>query len=157
MWPFKKKVLVENNLLHGYDLEVWEYLGWTEIKFDGVPNSIHFFWKRGNGDERSYTLTGRPEFVLKEIAKLHRYVSDHCELWRIREDDIYMPIRTPSKFLKEWVFDNHGYVWSTEKKWWVLASDQDRYEHSVSKHQKKHPEIYTENNIVTVNFKDKNK
>lgn len=154
MWPFwKKKVVVEKNLLHGHDLNVWNYLGWTEIKYDGVPNLVYFFSQKGDDNMRSYALSGRPESILKEIAKLHQFVVNHCELWRICEHDIFVPIRNPSKFLKEWVFDNHGCVWSKEEKWWVLATDQDKYEHSVSQHQKKHPEIYTSDNIVKVNFK----
>lgn len=154
MWPFRKKSDLNQNMFHGFDLNVWDYLGWTEIKYDGVPNLIHFFWKKDN-DVRAYTLTGRPAFHLKEVAELHSFVHKTCELWRISELDIYSVIRNPSIFFKEWVFSDHGYVWDIEKSWWVLASDQDRYNHSVLQHQKKHPEIYTKDNIVTVNFKTK--
>ena len=152
MWPFKKKPKNNQIMFHGFDLNLWDYLGSTEITFDGVPNLIHFFWKKGD-DERAYILTGRPEAILKTIAKLHAYVHNHCELWRVHELDIFLPIKNPSKFLKEWAFTNNGYVRNTETKWWVLASDQDRYKHSVAHHHKKHPEIYTTDNIVTVNFK----
>lgn len=156
MWPFRKKTKSKLNVLHGHDLDVWDYLGWTEIRFDGVPNSIHFFWKKGKEDVRSYVLTGRPSSVLKAIKELHRYVSDTCELWRIRENEIYIPIRNPSNFLKEYMMDHFSGVWSTERNWWVSASDQDKYDHSVRSHQKKHPDIYTDDNIVTVDFKSKN-
>ena len=151
MWPFKKKSVVEQNLLHDHDLNVWNYLGWTEIKYDGVPNSIHFFSAKDDESERSYVLKGRPEFVLREIAKLHAYVVNHCELWRICEHDLFVPVRGPSKFLKEWVFKNHGYVWGTEKKWWVLASDQDRYDYAQANQTPKI--IATDDNLITVNFK----
>lgn len=155
MWPFRKKSETKKNTFHGVDLEVWEYLGSTEIKWNSLPSTIYFFSSKIDQNERNYILSGRPKSVLTEISQYHTYVSDKCELWRIGEFEFYHVIMKPSKFLKNWMFTNRGCVWNIEKKWWTLASEQDRYDHSVAQHRKKHPEIYTEDNIVTVNFKPK--
>lgn len=160
MWPFRKKVVKtpkpKPNMFHGYDLNEWNYLGLTQIKFDSVPNTIFFLQKKGKDDVRAYTLSGRPDAILKTIAKLHSYVHETCELWRIKEYELYTPIREPSKFLKEHMFSEKGFVWSTEKEWWVPASDKDRYDHSVATHRKETPKIISDNNVLTVNFKDRN-
>jgi hypothetical protein len=154
MWPFRKKSTIPQNQFHGFDLNVWDYLGWSEIRYDHVPSTIHFFWKKGDDDIRAYTLTGGSDFHLKTIARLHSYVHKTCELWRIHEIELYTPVRYPSKFLKEWMFSEYGYAWNDEKTWWVIASDQDKYEYSAVS-QKDKPKIIENDNVLTIDFKNK--
>lgn len=150
----KAKVEVTKNFLHGVDLDVWDYLGSTEIKFDNVPYELYFFHKKGSVAERKYILVGSNSSRLKIVTEVHSFVYHDCELWRIGEHEIFAVIRKPSKTLKAIAFDDYGYVWSKEKDWWVYASDQDRYNHEVSVHQKKHSKIISEdNNIVKIDFK----
>jgi hypothetical protein len=153
MWFRKNKTEPAKNLLHGVDIDLWDYLGSTEIKFDKIPFIVYYFWKKGDDDVRQYVVGGSDKSSIAFVKGNHRYIYHTCELWRIAETEIYVPIREPSKWLNEYMFNQHGHKWDKEKNWWVLATDQDRYEHSVAQHQKKHPEIYTADNIVTVNFK----
>jgi hypothetical protein len=155
MWPFRKKPATTQKTFHGFDLTVWDYLGSTEIKFNKVPIPIYFFWKKET-HERAYTVTGHSKFFLNEVTKIHPFVINECELWRIGESVVYTSIHRPSIFFKEWIFSEYNYVWSTEKSWWVCATDADKYKRSVAQTQKETPKIVTDNNVLTVDFKNRN-
>lgn len=152
----KKKAKVEstNRVFHGVDLEVWDYLGSTEIKFDNIPYELYFFHKKGAVTERKYVLVGSTPSRIKLVRNIHSFVYHDCELWRIGEHGIFAVIRNPSKALKAIAFEEHGYVWSKEKNWWAHASDKDRYDYEVTLHQKKQSKVISEDdNIVKIDFK----
>lgn len=152
MWFQKpKKTETPQNLLHGVDMDVWDYLGSTEIRFDKVPFIIYFFWKKGDDDVRQYVVGPSDDSRIAFVKSNHRYIYHTCELWRIAETEIYVPIREPSKWLNEYMFNQHGHTWDKEKKWWVLATEQDRYDHAKANQTPKI--IATDDNLIKVNFK----
>jgi hypothetical protein len=151
MW-FQKPVKEEapQNIFHGVDLNEWNYLGSSPIKYGTQPFEVYYFMKKGD-DVRKYVVKGSDKSSIKFVSENHRYISHTCELWRISELEIYTPIYAPSNWLKDHLFQTNGWKWDTTKKWWVLATDQDKYEYAQANQSIK--VIATDDNIVSVNFK----
>lgn len=155
MWFRKNRKNNEptKNHFHGVDLNVWDYLGSTTIKWDSIPVDVYFFNTKGTGEERKYVLAGGHRTLLKEILEFHSFVYHTCELWRIGEHKLCAVINSPSETLKKLTFERYGWVWNKGKNWWVHASENDKYEYEVSKKTPK--AIVTDNNIIKVDFKEK--
>jgi hypothetical protein len=156
MWFLKNNSEPTKNLLHGVDMNFWDYLGSTEIKWNRVPCRIYFFRSKDT-ETRKYVLVGVPELLINEVKNFHSFVYNACELWRSGEVELYSVIHEPSKFLKAWVFETERWVWNTEKRWWALATEKDKYDYVVSTHRKETPEIIRDDtNLIKVDFKGNN-
>lgn len=131
MKHFKKK---EANIsLYGRDLNIWNYLGFSTLKYTNseIACDIHFFVLKGNDKIRDYYLDTRYPSNFKD----HNWMTN-AHLWKANEIGLKYAIATwPSAYMKS-ISKKDGYDWNYDKKEWI-------------------PSSITEGNIVSVDFKKK--
>lgn len=145
--------------LHGVNLNEWNYLGRSKIKFvysnsDAAEEAgVYLFCKVGDIHKRKYVI--KPNDAGKYMCdkfQNHPWISELADLWIIGEKDLYEPVKDePSKFLKEYMKEHHDSVWSTEELWWVNAVKSVSPPPKTNK--KKTNKLSTDDNVVKVDFK----
>lgn len=136
MWPFKEK-----QMFHKHDLNKWNYLGCTEIKFltEGEVGSktwVYFFIEKVDPSKRSYTLGSN----LSESFKYHPFVDHYCKLWKIGTyTDWALCQTTPTKLAKR-IAKDAGYAF--DGKIWIKI---------VELPPEKKPTV-VEDNVIKVDF-----
>ena len=147
-------------MLHGFDLNIWEYLGSSKISYIDTNNVItssclvFFFCKKTDHNIRDFNVQYTHSF------KYHTWIYESASLWKSNQKEIYQCINyEPSSFLKEYMLNKYKSIWSKENNWWT-SGDVVKYE-SAKKEQieNKKKELTTSmenNNVVTVKF-DKEK
>ena len=145
-------------ILHGHDLDKWNYLGYTRCTYvdeDGKITGeypIFLFASKKDMKRRSYHINS------EYAEKNHGYVIKEVKPWAAGEGDIYYLIsgkgNKPSDFLKEYMLEHYSCEWDTTKNWWG-SSDNAKYTAANTKQkreQKPKTENKTEGNVVTVEF-----
>lgn len=161
MFGFFKKKKIQNkssNSLHGFDLDIWNYLGYTTIRFVGDNDvvtskaTVFFFCKKDDYNKRSYYLqkTGYSSF------DNHVWLYEVIPLWMCGEKSLYTIVRNePSIFLKQYMLEHHDNEWCDETKWWI-STENAKYKSAVINNKKeKTTPVKTENNIIFVDFTKK--
>jgi len=111
MWSFKKK-----NVFHGHDLNKWNYLGSSEIKFtdDGIitRQSYIYYFVHNETDKRSYHCSNK-------YMKMHQFISHYSELWKIGETSLFeIILDKPSKYCIKLAADT-GYKFDYNNTCWI--------------------------------------
>lgn len=110
-------------LLHDHDLDVWTYLGYTELKLDEVNHPVFMFCSKDSLKKRSYIIKGMNAELVK---KYHSYVHKYLDPWVHGENEIYHYVSHPSNDLKQWMLDYYGVYWDKETSWWA-TNEQSKY------------------------------
>lgn len=169
-WFSKKKestVVIEPTnkvILHGHDLDKWNYLGYTSCKYvdeNGKTTGeypIFLFVDKNNDKRRSYSI---PSDLTGYVEKTHGFVIKLVKPWAAGEGSIYQPIQgqnnKPSDYLKEYMLEQFNCEWDTATNWWG-TSDKAKYNSAQDKQKRERkakedkPDIKVDNNVVTVEF-----
>lgn len=125
---FKKKDQIS---LHGRDLSIWNYLGFTNIPKGSISCRIHFFVLRDNDKMRDFHLETP---FLKEFRD-HPWISN-VHLWKANQIPHRFIVSTwPSNYMLS-KSQSDGYDWDNDKKEWIVTRN-------------------TEGNVVSLDFKKK--
>jgi len=150
-------------ILHGHDLDKWNYLGYITLKFLNEHKEVtskyptFLFASKTNDKRRSYHIANQ---ITDYVEKIHTYVSISLKPWAAGEGEVYHLIMgedsNPSDYLKEYMLDRFGAEWDTETNWWG-TTDKAKYNSAKNKQKrerKEKPKAETapETNIVTVDF-----
>lgn len=149
-------------MLHGFDLSIWEYIGYSDIKYidtEGNTTSsccVFCFCRKNDYSIRDYKLQ-------YTSFKYHTWVLKEADLWKANLRELYSCInKEPSVFLKKYMEEKYKNWWNPETNWWT-NEENAKYQHAKKEQQsnfktKNSPltDIKEEGNIVTVNF-DKEK
>lgn len=142
------------NEFQGLDLNEWAYLGYQSLKLDNTEYVVHLFCKHEDHSVRAYRIQGS-DHGKKLMEEYHSYIHKYTQPWSMGTGDIYHYVHGPSNFLKEYMVDKFGHVWSPEEKWWVPS---ERAKHSAAAKKQKAatkkapPVTSVEENVVQVNF-----
>lgn len=155
------RLATEAPRLHGFNLNKWEYLGYTEISINYTDVkyketvTAFFFMDKEDHNRRKYILKG--EGSDKKKFKDHPWVERVAELWVAGEKDWYAPITdNPSKYTRARILREYASVWSDEKNWWVsnnaskyasAKANQDEQEESAEDNI-----VEVQGNVLTVDF-----
>lgn len=117
-------------ILHGHDLNKWNYLGYTRCQYvneNGKITSeypIFLFVSKNDMKRRSYYMNS------EYAEKNHTFVSKFVKPWAAGEGEIYQLIcnegNMPGDFLKEYMLEHFSSEWDTETNWWG-SSDNAKY------------------------------
>lgn len=144
-------------MLHGHDLNKWDYLGYTRCTYvdeNGNITSeypIFLFASKKDMKRRSYHITS------EYAEKSHPYMNKCVKPWAAGEGEIYQLIsgegNSPSDFLKQHMLDTFSAEWDTSTKWWG-TSDKAKYNSAQNKQKReqKTKKAEPETNVVTVDF-----
>lgn len=158
MWPFRKKKQklqitdeTEPLLLHGVDLNKWNYLGLSPISWGSHKGRVFFFSKKGSNEKiRKCVIVGFEPSSRSFIEKNHLFVIDQLSRWKVCEYSFYRPISEPSEYMKK-VMLSDGFVWDKDKDWWKVATETELYENAVD-NQKEKVVSSVEENVLHVDF-----
>ena len=144
-------------MLHGHDLNKWNYLGYTRCTYvdeNGNTTSeypIFLFSSKKDMKRRSYHINS------EYAEKNHSYMNKSVKPWAAGEGEIHHLIsgdgNRPSDFLKQYMLDTFGSEWDTSTRWWG-TNDKAKYTSAQNKQkrERKKKETVTEDNVVTVEF-----
>lgn len=120
----KEEAPLKTNILYGYDLDEWAFLGTAnpfyvnENKETLYKADVIAFCRRDNTSVREYVILG--DSFLKEKFENHPFITVECELWRSGLRDLhYIIMDRPSAYLKDYMRKNHSFVWDFSKKEFV--------------------------------------
>ena len=146
--------------LYGFNLDEWNYIGYTEISYTDSYNTlthsaqVFFFISKDNEDQRRYVIKCR---AMKKDFQNHAWIIRNADLWAAGETEWYQPISdSPSKYTRDRILEEYNSVWSSEKRWWI-SNDAAKYEAAKQKQKQEQTEeekvVSVEDNVLTVNFK----
>ena len=155
-------VATEKAMLHGYDLSIWNYLGYTVCSYvDSRGNTISeypifLFADKKNNKRRSYYIQGDST---KTVDASHVYVNKNIKPWKAGEGEIFTYIsgkgNYPSDYLKQYMLEHYKVEWDSSTNWWG-TSDKAKYTAAQNKQKKEHntteAPTKSESNVVSVNF-----
>lgn len=155
----------QNHYLHGYDLREWDYLGYSDVfyTYDNYPDNkyianVFFFILKSDDKVRQYTIKHHHKGNPFDFYS-HTWVTTIAAPWRANQSPWWDPVKTwPSKYTKDRMLLDHDCVWSTDKHWWIRATEQEKYNESMKKQRKPKSKKTTEveENVVKVDFNAKN-
>jgi hypothetical protein len=168
-WLFGKKVeeVQNDSIMFGFDLNKWNYLGYTTISYNTSHANIHFFSDKENDDIRKYFVMSESRYIDSDyFKKYHGWINTTAELWRICEHPLYMaPSGNPSKYLKDYMLKNFAAEWLEDengKFWWrqtIFFNQHSKNNQSTSKAKAKieSKDVVKEetDNIIKVEFNKK--
>jgi hypothetical protein len=145
--------------LHGVNLLDWRYLGRTVISYvDGNTNEV-----TSNGSVFSFCGhedTNKRHFVVIPHSKYssfdtHTWVLEHAALWEIGERELWEIVGSePSRWLSEYMLDNHNHLWSLEdRRWYPKGTPAPKKKPKLELVK----DVAADNNVVTLDFKGKSK
>lgn len=143
---------VEKQILHGHDLSVWAYLGFLELKLNNDPHPTFLFCKKDDHSKRSYSIHGDTGNYVK---RHHTYVAKYLETWKNGEKDIYTYVRTPSKWLEDYMLLNYRATWDSSTDWWKTTESSKYDSAKVNQEKKKESESEikkVDGNVVALSF-----
>lgn len=143
----------ETGTFCGVDLSEWTYLGTSRIGYSNASTHswVHLFAEKDNEVE------GKRKFV--HVGESAAYMKDHSwmvitlEQWLNHEMEWFQCVNTePSIWAKDWMLAHYKHVWNADTKWWVKATEAQKYE-GAKKEQKKESakavaEESSEDNVV---------
>jgi hypothetical protein len=151
-------------ILHGHDLDKWNYLGYTHCHYMDENGKIigeypiFLFAHKNNDKRRSYCI---PNDAAGYVEKNHRYVIKTVKPWAAGEGKVYGIIsgktNKPSDYLKEYMLEHYNAEWNTDTNWWG-TSDKAKHNSAQNKQKREQkakedkPEVKVDNNVVTVEF-----
>jgi hypothetical protein len=151
-------------MLHGHDLEKWNYLGYTTCSYVSDSRNItssypiFFFVDKNDLKRRSYFVSGDSSGY---VERTHTYINRMVKPWAAGEGSIYGVVHNskgeaaPSDFLKEYMLEHYKATWNSEACWWDVT-DQAKYSAATKKQSKKtaeSPNVKSEDgNVVTLEF-----
>lgn len=154
MWPFRKKIKKpeSTNILHGVSLDEWDFWGLSRFTYGPHTGRVFFFSQKGNVNKRLTVISGMKPDIKSHVEKYHQYIYDVVARWRVGEEEYYVPISEPSKFLKKMVFEKNGWTWDRSTSWWRSATENELYENAVDNN---HKDVISsiEDNVLTVDFR----
>jgi hypothetical protein len=109
-------------MLHGYDLDEWDYLGFSRIQFQSEGKVtyeaiVHFFVDQSNRDIREYHIESN---VADYFYENHTWITK-CHLWAALQIGETTVVETwPSPYLRG-VKAVEGFTWSDDKGWVASA------------------------------------
>lgn len=146
--------------LHGFNLNDWDYLGYTEISitYSDIKHKevaqIFFFMLKGNETKRKFVVKAKS---LQKEFEQHAWVSGTACLWAANEKEWYQAVTNhPSKYSKERMLTEHACEWDYDKNWWVSTSATKYAAASKSQQdttKEESPVVAVEDNVLKVNFK----
>lgn len=127
---------------YGVDLNKWDYLGSTKIKWINKHNetldevNVLFFSSVKDTNNRFWDIP--------DDHRLHREFTSHpfifhLNRWRICDYELWDLIETPSKFLKEKMLNQENMIWYSQEKIWktenfkkenIIVDDNNNKENS---------------------------
>lgn len=143
--------------LHGVNLNIWQYLGRTIVKFtytdidSSDDANVFFFCKKGDNDARKFIVVPNSNMSYMQDKFMHHpWVVETASLWEVGERELYHIVnKEPSNWLKEYMLENHACVWSNQTHWWVDC-DTAKFQSAKKSQSKKKPKI--EDNIIKIDF-----
>lgn len=138
----------------GLELDVWMYLGYTELQLDNKPYIIHMFCQHEDHSKREVRIQGTDRAV-ELIEDYHTYYQRYTQPWSMGDGEIYFYVNHPSKFLKQYMIEKYAHEWDKESQWWI-PSDSAKYKSAQSKQtktqKKEAPKTTVDENVVKVDF-----
>lgn len=139
--------------LHGVNLVDWAYLGRTTVAYTndlGKDEATVFsFCLREDTDKRKFVVI--PHNKYGDFDR-HTWVMEHAALWKIGERELWATVsHEPSRWLKDYMLENHDDVWCDETSWWIKNGSTP-----TPKKKKANLKLVTdpepESNVVTLDF-----
>lgn len=122
------KLALNAKRLHGVNLEKWHYLGYSEITYsfndtkETINAHVHLFALKDDLSRRHYELVADNNYYFQKFLK-HTWITVFAELWKAGEEELYQPVHSPSRWLKDYMLEQHQHIWDTKKKWWRKKID----------------------------------
>ncbi len=166
---FKKsppRPAVQRNILHGHDLNKWNYLGYMKCEYIDEhgnttrENPVFLFAHKEDESKRSYKITGA---LAEDTEKYHGYVTTTLMPWKSGEGSVYALVAgesaKPSDYLKGYMLEKFGCVWSDETNWWQSTSEAKHRQATIKQRsskqrssRKKKTETTADDNVIKVDF-----
>lgn len=157
------RLATEAPRLHGFNLNKWEYLGYTEISISYTDTTYKeavtafFFMDKEDHSRRKYVLKG--EGADKKKFKEHLWIERIADLWVAGEKEWYHPItNNPSKYTRARILREYASVWDSSKNWWV-SNNASKYASATTNQNEQEQEesiddkiVDVQDNVLTVDF-----
>lgn len=141
MFTFLKRLFTPKDYFYKHDLNVWQYLGCSEISFvNEMDMKTHgcyvFFFEHKESGKRSFYAQFNDSYEKIKFNRSHHFFTKHAPIWKAGETDLFHHIHEPSIYLRQYMESRYNWVWDANDGWWK------------SKPKKTH----TADNVITVEF-----